>query len=135
MWFMVVSRQGLAMQLYLFMVHGFGLRLTRHLLLDVVGVWRSNPSRKCSQERLTRGTVTSTMSMAAHPSGRARCGAGCDETCFRSGERACESRAMDHRAFERHHFQQREETAAKRVRFSWSSALILNIYYLLSTRV
>ena len=27
----------------------------------------------CSQERLTRGTVTSTMRKAAHPSGRARC--------------------------------------------------------------
>ena len=35
-----------------------------------------NPSGKCSQERLTRGTVTSTMRRAAHPSGRARCGAG-----------------------------------------------------------
>ena len=30
--------------------------------------WRSNSSRKCSPERLTRGTVTSTM-RAAHPSG------------------------------------------------------------------
>ena len=38
--------------------------------------WRSNPSGKCSQERLTRGTVTSTMCRAAHPSGCARCGAG-----------------------------------------------------------
>ena len=37
-------------------------------------VW--NPSGKCSQERLTRGTVTSTMRKAAHPSGCARCGAG-----------------------------------------------------------
>ena len=38
-----------------------------------------NPSGKCSQERLTRGTVTSTMRRAAHPSGWARCGvvAGC----------------------------------------------------------
>jgi hypothetical protein len=35
--------------------------------------WRSNPSGKCSQERLTRG---STVRRAAHPSGRARCGAG-----------------------------------------------------------
>ena len=35
-----------------------------------------NPSGKCSQERLTRGTVTSTMRRAAHPSGCARCGAG-----------------------------------------------------------
>ena len=33
--------------------------------------WRSNPSGKCSQERQTRGTVTSTMRRAAHPSGRA----------------------------------------------------------------
>jgi len=41
--------------------------------------WRSNPSGKCSQERLTRGTVSSTMRRAAHPSGGARCsaGAGC----------------------------------------------------------
>ena len=38
--------------------------------------WRSNPSDKCSQERLTRGTVTSTIRRAAHPSGCARCGAG-----------------------------------------------------------
>jgi len=38
--------------------------------------WRSNPSGKCSQERLTRGTVTSAMRRAAHPSGCARCGAG-----------------------------------------------------------
>jgi len=38
--------------------------------------WRSNPSGKCSQERLTRGTVASTMRRAAHPSGCARCGAG-----------------------------------------------------------
>ena len=38
--------------------------------------WRSNPSGKCSQERLTRGLVTSTMRRAAHPSGCARCGAG-----------------------------------------------------------
>jgi len=38
--------------------------------------WRSNPSGKCSQERLPRGTVTSTMRKAAHPSGCARCGAG-----------------------------------------------------------
>ena len=38
--------------------------------------WRSNPPGKCSQERLTRGTVTRTMRRAAHPSGCARCGAG-----------------------------------------------------------
>jgi len=38
--------------------------------------WRSNPSGKCSQERLARGTVTSTMRKAAYPSGCARCGAG-----------------------------------------------------------
>jgi len=35
--------------------------------------WRSNPSRKCSQ---TRGTVTSTIRMAAHLSVCVRCGAG-----------------------------------------------------------
>ena len=40
---------------------------------------RSNPSGKGSQERLTRGTVASTICRAAHPSGCARCvaGAGC----------------------------------------------------------
>ena len=44
--------------------------------------WRSNPSGKCSQERLTRGTVTSTMRRAAHPSGCA--GAGCSAIKYRS---------------------------------------------------
>ena len=38
--------------------------------------WRSNPSGKYAQERLTRGTVTSIMCRAAYPSGCARCGAG-----------------------------------------------------------
>ena len=38
--------------------------------------WRSNPSGKCSPERLTRGAVTSTMCRAADLSGGARCGAG-----------------------------------------------------------
>ena len=38
--------------------------------------WKSNPSGKYSQERLTRGTVTTTMRRAEHPSGCARCGAG-----------------------------------------------------------
>ena len=38
--------------------------------------WGSNPSGKCSPERLTRGTVTSTIRRAANPSGCARCGAG-----------------------------------------------------------
>ena len=42
----------------------------------LTGRWRSNPYGKCSQERLTRGTITSTMHRAAHPSGCARCGAG-----------------------------------------------------------
>jgi len=37
---------------------------------------RSNPSGKCSQERLIGYTVTSTMRRAAHPSECARCGAG-----------------------------------------------------------
>ena len=37
---------------------------------------RSGKTGKCSQERLTRGTVTSTMRRAAHPSGCAKCGAG-----------------------------------------------------------
>ena len=40
------------------------------------GRWRSNPFGKFSQEQLTRGTGTSTMRRAAHPSGCARCGAG-----------------------------------------------------------
>ena len=38
--------------------------------------WSSNRYGKCSQERLRRGTVTSAMRRAAHPSGCARCGAG-----------------------------------------------------------
>jgi len=38
--------------------------------------WRSIPSGKCSQGRLTWGTLTSTMRRAAHPSGCARCSAG-----------------------------------------------------------
>ena len=40
--------------------------------------WRSNPSEKCVQERLTRGTVTGTMRTcrAARRCGCARCGAG-----------------------------------------------------------
>ena len=48
--------------------------------------WRSNPSGKCSQERLTPGPVTSTMRRAAHPSGCARCGAGagCSAIKYRS---------------------------------------------------
>ena len=36
----------------------------------------SNPSGKCSQERLTRGRVTRTMRREAYPYGCARCGAG-----------------------------------------------------------
>ena len=35
--------------------------------------WRSNPFGKFSQERLSRGTVTSTMRRAARPAGRAVC--------------------------------------------------------------
>ena len=54
--------------------HVPGRRATHHLIQRRRG--RSNPSGKCSQERLTRGTETSTMRRAAHPSGRARCGAG-----------------------------------------------------------
>ena len=56
--------------------------LARHGLLpgtsraSVCRRWGSNRSGKCSQERLTRGTVTSTMRRAAHPPGCARCGAG-----------------------------------------------------------
>ena len=49
------------------------------LMVEGVGSgrrWRSNPSGKCSQERLTRGTLTSTMTKAANPPGGARCGAG-----------------------------------------------------------
>ena len=40
------------------------------------GKWRPNPFEKYPQERLTWGTVTSTMRRAAHSSGWARCGAG-----------------------------------------------------------
>ena len=47
--------------------------LPKGILTDA---WWLNPSRKCSQERLTRGTVSSTMRRAAHPSICARCGAG-----------------------------------------------------------
>ena len=48
--------------------------------------WRSHPFGRFSQERLTRGTVTSTMRWAAHPSGCARCGAGagCSEIRYQS---------------------------------------------------
>ena len=51
--------------------------------------WRSNPSGKCSQERLARGTVTSTMRRAAYPSGCERCGAGagCSAIKYQSLER------------------------------------------------
>ena len=48
-------------------------------LARVVSTFRrckSNPSGRFSQERLTRGTVTSTTRRAAHPSGWARCVAG-----------------------------------------------------------
>ena len=45
--------------------------------------WRSNPSGQCSQERLTQGTVTSTMRWAAHPSGCARCGAGAGSSAIK----------------------------------------------------
>ena len=38
--------------------------------------WRSNPSEKSSQERLTQGTVISTKRKAAHLPVCARCGAG-----------------------------------------------------------
>ena len=50
------------------------------------GRWRSNLSGKCSQERLTRGTVTITMRRAAHPSGCERCvaGAGCSAIKYQS---------------------------------------------------
>jgi hypothetical protein len=54
-------------------------------------IWTSrlsikNPSEECSQARLTRGTVTSTMRGAAHPSKYARCnaGAGCSTTAYQS---------------------------------------------------
>jgi len=51
--------------------------------------WRSNPSGKCSCKRLTRGTVTSTMRRAAHPSECARCGAGagCSAIKYQSSPR------------------------------------------------
>ena len=37
------------------------------LMLVLGRRWRSNPSGKCSRQRLTRGTVSSTMRRAAHP--------------------------------------------------------------------
>jgi len=40
--------------------------------------WRSNPSGQCSQERPSRGTVTSTMRGAENLSECAKCGAGID---------------------------------------------------------
>ena len=57
-------------------------------------MWRSNPSRKCSQEQLTQGTVTGTMRREAYFSGRARCGAGAGCSAvkywfFFEGFRAC----------------------------------------------
>ena len=70
--------------------------------------WRSNQSGKCSQARLTRGTVTSTVRRAAHPSGGARCGAGtsCSAMKYRSlaagagawtaRRRACRVLRIDH---------------------------------------
>ena len=45
-------------------------------LPSVCRKWTTNSSGKCSQVRLTQGTVTSTMCKAAHPPGCARCGAG-----------------------------------------------------------
>ena len=53
---------------------GYPCLLILHLLPD-----------RCSQERLTRGTVTSTMRRAAHPSGCPRCGAGagCSGECLK----------------------------------------------------
>ena len=57
------------------------LCLIRLLLLDAstfgsCSRWRSNPSGKCTQERLKQGTVTRKLRRAAHPSECARCGAG-----------------------------------------------------------
>ena len=46
--------------------------------------WRSNPCGKCSQQRLTRATVTSTMRRAAHLSGWASCSAGCSAMKYQS---------------------------------------------------
>ena len=47
-----------------------------YMCSQIVKGSRSNPPGKCSLERLTRGTVTSTMHRVAHPSGCARCGVG-----------------------------------------------------------
>ena len=49
---------------------GLGYGVGHVFFLSFTG---TNPSAKCSQERLTRGTITSTMRRAAHPSERARC--------------------------------------------------------------
>ena len=63
------------------MAHGLvsGLGICGVGFVRVYGLgrsWRSNPSGKCSQERLKRGTVPSTVRRAANASGCARCGAG-----------------------------------------------------------
>jgi len=70
------------------------LRCTHPLLSVLCRRWRSNPSGKCSQERLTRGRVTSTMRRAAHPSGCARCGAGdgCSAIKYQSQSRVFQPR-------------------------------------------
>ena len=46
--------------------------LLQHMHRDECRGWRSNPSGKFLQERLTRGTVSSTMRGAAYPSECAR---------------------------------------------------------------
>jgi len=59
--------------------------ITFHEALSVMKCrrWRSNPSGKCSQERLTPGTVTSTMRRVALPSECAMCGAGASCSAIR----------------------------------------------------
>ena len=67
--------QGLGLEVWIFQSLGHGLCVEREGLRIVVGGGdRIHPF--FLQERLSRGTVASTMRRAAHPSGCARCGAG-----------------------------------------------------------
>ena len=52
------------------------LHFDDHLVDPVLQSGNAAEQGKCAQERLTWGTVTSTMRRAAHPSGCARLGAG-----------------------------------------------------------
>ena len=67
----------------------------------------SNPLGKCSPERLTRGTVTSTMRKAAHPPGCARCGAGAGRSSIKyqsltQSKEVCPGKAVPSMRAQRH---------------------------------